>query len=85
MLDSVFVIWLQCYRALKPSTLELVMPDPIQTRLRRVITEEDLRRLVCPVCRQGLSLDAEAVLCAGCGRRYPVVDGIPALLADRAS
>jgi uncharacterized protein YbaR (Trm112 family) len=38
-----------------------------------------------PVCRQSLALDADALRCTGCGRRYPVVDGIPVLLADRAS
>jgi uncharacterized protein YbaR (Trm112 family) len=46
---------------------------------------EDLRWLVCPVCHHALTLDAEAVRCAGCGRSYPVVDGIPVLLAGRAS
>jgi uncharacterized protein YbaR (Trm112 family) len=46
---------------------------------------EDLRWLACPVCRQPLALDADALRCTGCGRRYPVVDGIPVLLADRAS
>jgi uncharacterized protein YbaR (Trm112 family) len=46
---------------------------------------EDLRWLVCPVCRQSLALDANAVLCSACGRRYPVVDGIPVLLPGRAS
>ncbi|HSY67350.1 MAG TPA: Trm112 family protein [Edaphobacter sp.] len=47
-------------------------------------TAEDLRWVVCPVCRQTLQLEAEAIQCKGCGRRYPIVDGIPVLLADRA-
>jgi uncharacterized protein YbaR (Trm112 family) len=46
---------------------------------------EDLRWLVCPVCHQILALDANFVRCAGCRRRYPIVEGIPVLLADRAS
>ena len=46
---------------------------------------EDLRWLVCPVCRQSLVPDGDALRCTGCGRRYPVVDGVPVLLADRAS
>jgi uncharacterized protein YbaR (Trm112 family) len=25
------------------------------------------------------------VTCSGCGRRYPVVDGIPVLIASRAT
>jgi len=44
---------------------------------------EDLRWVVCPVCRQPLQLAAMAVRCQGCGRHYPIVDGIPVLLADR--
>jgi uncharacterized protein YbaR (Trm112 family) len=48
------------------------------------LTEEHLRRIVCPVCHQSLQLEEEAIRCQGCGKRYPVVDGIPVLLADRA-
>jgi hypothetical protein len=60
------------------ATLKLrLMPAPIQP--------EDLKWLACPVCRGALVLDAEAVRCTGCARRYPVVDGIPVLLANRAS
>jgi uncharacterized protein YbaR (Trm112 family) len=47
------------------------------------LTAEDLRRIVCPVCRQPLQLEAAAIQCQGCGKRYPIVDGIPVLLADR--
>jgi uncharacterized protein YbaR (Trm112 family) len=46
---------------------------------------EDLRWLVCPVCHQSLDLEDNAVRCSGCDRRYPIVDGIPILLASRAS
>jgi len=48
------------------------------------LTAEDLRRIVCPVCHQPLQLEAAAIRCQGCGKRYPIVDGIPVLLADRA-
>ena len=48
------------------------------------LTEEDLRLLVCPVCHQSLQLQADVIQCQGCGRRYPIVDGIPVLLAGRA-
>jgi uncharacterized protein YbaR (Trm112 family) len=47
--------------------------------------EEDLRWVVCPVCHGSLRLEMGTICCEGCGRRYPVVDGIPVLLADRAS
>ena len=39
--------------------------------------------LACPVCRGELrfdpNLDADRLVCAQCGRVYPVVDGIPML------
>jgi uncharacterized protein len=49
-----------------------------ETALRR---ETVLRLLACPVCHAGLAyLDEETVLCTGCGRRYPIRDGLPVLL-----
>jgi hypothetical protein len=42
--------------------------------------------LVCPVCHEKLETAAEGTLrCRGCGRRYPVEDGIPVMLEERAS
>ena len=49
------------------------------------MTPEDLRWVVCPVCRQSLQLGGGSRTVPGCGRRYPIVDGIPVLLADRAT
>lgn len=49
------------------------------------LTAEVVRLLACPVCRQPLSLETAALRCTGCHRRYPIIDGIPILLADRAS
>jgi uncharacterized protein len=45
-----------------------------------------LKILACPACRAGLSVDgaAAALVCRGCGRAYPVRDGIPVLLTDEA-
>ncbi len=44
--------------------------------------------LVCPVpeCRKPLKLapDEGSLECTGCGRIYPVRDGIPILLIDQA-
>jgi uncharacterized protein YbaR (Trm112 family) len=44
--------------------------------------------LVCPVpeCRKPLTLaaDERALTCTACGRVYPVQDGIPILLAEKA-
>ena len=48
------------------------------------LTQADLRWLVCPVCHGPLQLAAETIGCTACGRRYPLVDGLPVLLANRA-
>ncbi len=44
--------------------------------------------LVCPVpeCRKPLSLSADetSLQCTGCGRIYPIRDGIPVLLVEQA-
>jgi hypothetical protein len=43
-----------------------------------------LDQLACPVCLGGLALVADRLMCAGCGRGYAIVDGIPVLIAERA-
>jgi len=47
-----------------------------------------LDTVVCPIreCRKSLTLagDESSLQCTGCGRVYPVRDGIPILLADQA-
>jgi uncharacterized protein YbaR (Trm112 family) len=40
--------------------------------------------LACPVCHGALRIDEADVVCAACGRVYPVVDGIPVLIVERA-
>jgi hypothetical protein len=45
---------------------------------------ENLRQLVCPVCHQTLQLEENAIRCQGCRRRYPIIDGIPVLLAEHS-
>jgi uncharacterized protein YbaR (Trm112 family) len=49
-------------------------------------TVEQLRGLLaCPACRSRLSWQPDEAKCEGCGQRYPVEDGIPVLIADRAA
>jgi len=46
-----------------------------------IIDDTALRLLACPVCHAALvRLYPDRVVCAGCGRRYPVRDGMPVLL-----
>jgi uncharacterized protein YbaR (Trm112 family) len=40
--------------------------------------------LVCPVDHGAVHGDGNALVCAVCGRRYPVRDGVPVMLADEA-
>jgi uncharacterized protein YbaR (Trm112 family) len=62
--------------------MQLMPPRPALPL--HTLAQQDLRTLVCPVCHGALQLEAQAILCTGCGHRYPVVDGIPVLLAERA-
>ncbi len=41
-----------------------------------------LALLVCPVDKQPVRLDGQTLVCGVCGRRFPVVDGIPNMLVD---
>jgi uncharacterized protein YbaR (Trm112 family) len=49
-----------------------------------VLDEELLRILACPVCIAPLTQQDERLVCAACGRRYPIREGIPVLLVDEA-
>ncbi|HZU05704.1 MAG TPA: Trm112 family protein [Chloroflexota bacterium] len=49
-----------------------------------MLDEELLRILACPVCVTPLSQVGDRLVCAACGRRYPIRDGIPVLLVDEA-
>ena len=51
-----------------------------------MLPPEFISILACPVCRSDLiqTEDGSSLLCASpCGRLYPVINGIPVLLADR--
>jgi uncharacterized protein len=53
-----------------------MMQDPLSPQI--------LALLACPVCHGSLSAEAGRIRCSECRRIYPVQDGIPILLADRA-
>ena len=40
--------------------------------------------LACPVCFAALRFSDAEVVCTGCARTYPVEDGIPVLIPQRA-
>jgi uncharacterized protein len=43
-----------------------------------------LELLACPACGGDVLLKDEKVVCTKCGRKYPIKNGIPVLLADQA-
>jgi uncharacterized protein YbaR (Trm112 family) len=45
---------------------------------------EVLARLACPACHGELRLEGARLICSGCGRVYPIIDGIPALIVESA-
>ncbi|MCX7001359.1 MAG: Trm112 family protein [Candidatus Sumerlaeota bacterium] len=51
-----------------------------------MISKELLEILACPKCKGPLDWDKEndTLICQVCRLRYPIIDGIPELLLDRA-
>ena len=49
-----------------------------------MINPELLNILICPVCGSALREKDNALECTACKNRYPIEDGIPVLLVDRA-
>ena len=43
-----------------------------------------LEILVCPDCKADVELRDDKICCTGCGKRYPIRDGIPIMLIDEA-
>ena len=43
-----------------------------------------LELLACPACKTPVREEGERLVCAQCGRRYPVRDGIPVMLIEEA-
>jgi hypothetical protein len=65
--------------------------NPMKSKLKQesLFDASALGRLACPACYGDLrletsGLDATRLVCVECPRRYPIVDGIPVLIAERA-
>jgi len=39
--------------------------------------------LACPACHGSLAHVEQGLVCQSCARAYPIIDGIPILIADR--
>jgi uncharacterized protein YbaR (Trm112 family) len=44
-----------------------------------------LEILVCPACRAEVREEPAGLACLGCGRVYPIRDGIPVMLPEEAT
>jgi uncharacterized protein len=42
-------------------------------------------QLACPACGGDLHAHPASLVCSACGRAYPILDGIPVLIAERAA
>ncbi len=49
-----------------------------------MIDKDLLAILACPACRGDVAEKNGKIVCAGCGRQYPVRDGIPIMLVEEA-
>lgn len=47
-----------------------------------MLSQELLDILVCPACKTKVLLQEELLVCKGCGRRYPIREGIPIMLIE---
>ena len=47
-----------------------------------MIDDKLLALLACPACQGPVKLQDRKIVCTRCQREYPIVDGIPVLLAD---
>ncbi len=59
---------------------------PCRGKIVRMVSQELLDMLMCPVCRKGLvrKEPGESLKCSECHRVYPVRDNILVMLVDEA-
>ena len=49
-----------------------------------MIDDALLEILACPACKEPVALKEDKIVCTGCGKRYPIRDGIPIRLIEEA-
>lgn len=49
-----------------------------------MIDQELLGILACPACKADVELKDGKIVCQGCGKKYPIREGIPIMLIDEA-
>ena len=48
------------------------------------IDEKLLEILACPGCKEPVKQEGDWICCTGCGKRYPIREGIPIMLLEEA-
>ena len=49
----------------------------------KTLDEKLLKALACPVCKVGVKKINDCLLsCTKCGRKYPIIDGVPQMLVN---
>jgi uncharacterized protein YbaR (Trm112 family) len=56
---------------------------PADPKSLRAFDSSVLEQLACPACLGELRIEETRLLCTACGRAYPIMDGIPVLIAGR--
>jgi uncharacterized protein YbaR (Trm112 family) len=54
------------------------------SRKTQVFDPSVLDRLACPACQGTMRYEPQQLVCDSCARAYPIIDGIPVLIAERA-
>jgi uncharacterized protein YbaR (Trm112 family) len=62
--------------ALQPAASAVMPPPEVDARL--------LGLLACPACKADVTREGDRIVCASCGRRYPIRDGVPIMLVEAA-
>jgi uncharacterized protein YbaR (Trm112 family) len=57
---------------------------PAESQPSVVFEPSILAQLACPVCQADLRIKEARLICVQCARAYPIVDGIPVLIAAMA-
>lgn len=63
------------------------MINPVLTQPTIKLSKSAQKLLCCPICRSKLEYLGQEFACCGaaCGSRFPIVDGVPVLLNEKAS
>lgn len=49
-----------------------------------MVDKELLQILACPICKNSVSEENDALVCRACRKAYPVREGIPVMLIEEA-